>query len=105
MKSLQVSYLTSNKHIGRVRLEARFSVDTQSVEALVLFVEVDQGECSLLSTPVHLYPFRGLEENIWTTQPQSLLRFCLYYMTQIQALSIGDNVLQCVMLPLKCYQE
>lgn len=53
--------LTFDKHIGGVGVKARFGVDAQGVHALVLLVEVDEGESCTLPRPVGVHPFRGLQ--------------------------------------------
>lgn len=56
-----IGHLTSDKHIGRVGVKARFGVDAQGVHAFIFLVEVDKGECGAFPRPVGVNPFRGLQ--------------------------------------------
>lgn len=61
IKASAEKHLTSDKHVGRVGVKARFGVDAQGVHALIFLVEVDKGECGTFSRPVGVNPFRGLQ--------------------------------------------
>lgn len=65
------SSLTSDKHISRVGVKARFGVDTQGVKALVLLVEVDEGERGPFTRPVCVNPFRGLQRDSYKSQREN----------------------------------
>lgn len=55
---------TSDKDVSWVGLVSRFGGDTQGVEAFVLFVEVAERQRGSVSTPVHVLPFGGGQQNI-----------------------------------------
>lgn len=63
--SLMDGALTSDKDVGRVGFISRLGDDTQGVETLILFVEVCERQCGLVSTPVHVSPFGWGQQNIW----------------------------------------
>lgn len=56
--------LTSDEDVGRVGLVPGLCGDAQSVETLVLFVEVGESQCGLVSTPVHLVPFGRRQQHV-----------------------------------------
>lgn len=58
-----VGLLTSDKHVGRVRLVARLGGDPQGVQALILLVEVREGESGAVPAPVHVRPLGRLQQD------------------------------------------
>jgi len=57
---------TSDEHVSGVEVEARLGGDAQGVEALVLLVQVAQGEGGPLAAPLEVHPLGRLQGHGWT---------------------------------------
>lgn len=56
--------LTSDEDVGGVGLVPGLGGDAQGVETLILFVEVRESQCGLVSTPVHLVPLGRRQKHV-----------------------------------------
>lgn len=56
--------LTSDEDVGGVGLVAGLGGDAEGVEALVLLVEVREGQRGALPTPVHLVPLGRRQQDV-----------------------------------------
>ena len=58
--------LTSDKDVGGVGLVSGLGGDAEGVQALVLLVEVREGQGGAVSAPVHLVPLAGRQQLVWS---------------------------------------